>query len=120
MDSTDPIISTATSTLINAGWPNQLLILGDYYLQYSLYVDSVANLEWYIIVLMPATRPGVSVLHPNYRHHGDRDCARGGQHGHHLRKLEVSHDAAHTARVHHHLTDRMCTALHHLSRVSGL
>jgi len=55
VDSTDPIISTATSTLINAGWPNQLLILGDYYLQYSLYVDSVANLEWYIIVLMPAT-----------------------------------------------------------------
>ena len=47
-------MSGATSVLMNEGWPNKLLIFRNYFLQNSLYIDNIAGLQWYIVVLIPA------------------------------------------------------------------
>lgn len=54
IESENPIISSATSLLINKGWPKMLLILGSNYLESTLYIDKVNGINWYVVVLMPA------------------------------------------------------------------
>ena len=54
LSSADPLVASATLKLVNAGWPNDLLILNDLYLQGTIYVDSIAGLRWYLVVLLPA------------------------------------------------------------------
>ena len=54
MQSENPIIAGATAELIAQGWPERLIIYDKFYLQSSLYVDSVPGISWYIVVLVPA------------------------------------------------------------------
>jgi len=53
--SENAIVAGATQLLQSAGWPDYLLIYNGYFLQCTLYVDSVQGLEWYIVVLIPAS-----------------------------------------------------------------
>jgi len=53
----DPLISGATNTLNDAGWPNELIIYKDYYLQNYLYVDTFPGLSWRVVVILPAAIP---------------------------------------------------------------
>ena len=50
----DPLISGATNALIDAGWPDELLIYKDYYLQNYLYIDKLPGLSWRVVVILPA------------------------------------------------------------------
>jgi len=54
------IISGATKLLIKRGWPEELIIFDNYYLQSTIYVDKFAGFSVRIVVLLPA------VLEPDH------------------------------------------------------
>ena len=53
-ESTNEIVSGATQFLMENGWPSDLRIYKDSYIQSIDYVDAYPGIEWYIVVLLPA------------------------------------------------------------------
>ena len=52
--SENAFIAGATAELIEKGWPTDLVIYDDYYLQNIVYTDAVPGIVWYVVVLLPA------------------------------------------------------------------
>jgi len=53
-NSENAFIAGATAVLINKGWPTDLIIYEDFYLQNMVYKDAIPGIEWHLVVLLPA------------------------------------------------------------------